>query len=299
MDRNDKRNISGGLIPPGTHEDTIIMGRGEQFDWSLENLMPTQYVYLGANDLLSVHVTGVNSFGLVLCYRYQRPDGEIVTGEENFTSPQQSAATFTFRIAPCLLLGVALVSNNAALSQGGVYANIGIMRFSGASQVLTQSLISGYVQFSVPLYWPGDADLQPGADPGSLQQLTIGNPAAGADWTTTFNAFTRNQILSIRAQFATAVAVANRQVQIVFDNSTNIHFASLPSPVQVASLTWNYDFAHCAIVPTQILTEVNVHIPPELLVNGTWRVRSLTTNIQAADQWSNIFMSLKQWAVMP
>lgn len=117
----------------------------------------------------------------------------------------------------------------------------------------------------------------------------IPNPAAGADFIIPVPGNEDWRLLSVRATLTTSAAVANRLPTLVLDDQTNIGaqvagvFAHVASTVAAVDFVAENGFASTAIIATTVTIGI-----PKWVVPGGYRIRSLTGNIQAADQWSGI-----------
>lgn len=132
---------------------------------------------------------------------------------------------------------------------------------------------------------------------GRILTITVTVPAAGAEFSHVIAAGALFHLLAIKANFTSAVAAANRRVSIVIDDGTNIVRPFVSAQDQVASLTRMYvagreTDALIAGVPG-IAADGVVFLTPGLplfpLLPG-YRVRSITANIQLADQFAAIFL---------
>ena len=121
-------------------------------------------------------------------------------------------------------------------------------------------------------------------------------PAPGADWSVTVGADFRWHVLAVSAQLATSAAAANRDPSIVFkDPSGNVYVRLPVYAVQTASQTLQYTWARNGpTIQSQSGFAQAVAMTSVPLLGG-WSISTVTTNIAAADQWSNIFMVIEQY----
>lgn len=143
---------------------------------------------------------------------------------------------------------------------------------------------------------------RPFTGPGERYTLPVTNPAAGADWSKQLPAFVRWTVWSTRFQFATSAAVANRTVHQVSRDPGGNENENLPSPsVQAASLTWKYNFDVGAVFQTQqdsvVVGPLSMKSRRSASQGATGdTLASFTGSIQAADQYSGIFLDVEEWA---
>lgn len=121
--------------------------------------------------------------------------------------------------------------------------------------------------------------------------LTVPTPAAGADWSITVPAGVVWEIQTIKARLVTAVAVANRGAVLVVNDSILDVFSAATGLVQAASLTTDHVFAReYGAAVTGSGSAVAIASWPNVPLLSAWKITSLTTAIQAADQWSAIVL---------
>jgi len=120
----------------------------------------------------------------------------------------------------------------------------------------------------------------------------VDQPAAGADWKFTPSTSDHVRLLTVTAQLATAVAVANRLPALAFEDQNGLTYWSADTVVpQAASLTVRYSWSRnmSLSVASAVVTgeRISAGMPDEWLLPGD-TVSSVTAAIAAADQWSSI-----------
>lgn len=192
------------------------------------------------------------------------------------------------------LLNMGAIATNAA-TRGQTYVEVAIIRGPTNGPAYFMPLFADYVTSGIVNGWPGGRVISPVESNGWLHSVQQANPAAGADWTMTVPASRRRRVNSFSAIFAAAVAVANRNVQVIVDDGANTVWeddlnASITSgqTVTVACTGTN--------VPTGVVaTILHAVIPPGLIMPAGWRLRTTTANINGADQWSAIWLNVEDW----
>ncbi len=251
-------------------------------------MQPPTTLYVGLNDAIRVRTINPNSVTYVLEIRLLLPDGTISVQEENFVNAQVSnAQNNDFRLAEGFILSVALNASTSP-SRGGAYATIAILRTFGAANAQAFLIAAGYVTGLRALAWPTVLIDSPTARPGLLNSHSVGNPAAGADWTYTQAAGTRSRIQAITAVLTTSAAVANRQVTLTI-TVNSVAYSIAVGATQAASLSVRYSFGPGA--PTQaavIQTRLSTGLPVDLSLASANTISVSTAAIDVADQWSAI-----------
>lgn len=127
---------------------------------------------------------------------------------------------------------------------------------------------------------------------GNFQQKVIETaaPAAGAESITTVPAGKYWRVASFYAALTTDATVATRHPTIVIDDGTNVVLRLLATSVGIAaSLTVAFTAvasgAGGASITGTVLGSVALPDPSVLILAPGWRIRTLTANIAAGDQW--------------
>ena len=131
--------------------------------------------------------------------------------------------------------------------------------------------------------------LDDGAD-GNYEVITFADPAAGAEFSYTVPAGERFEIIALRIRLTTAVAVANRAVHLRFrDASANVIYGSVSNVNQTASFIGEYNFGSGLGTVGELSTqefEAYGPMPKGFIMLPGWTIVTVTSNIQAADQWN-------------
>lgn len=122
----------------------------------------------------------------------------------------------------------------------------------------------------------------------------VAQPLAGVDWSTIISTNDEAQLLTLRATLTTAVAVASRSAhfQIVNPSGQIVHEIVVP-PVTASSAVTFSGVAGTGFYNTaETVYDGVLSIPlPNLWWPGNYTIRSKTTLLQAADQWSGVYLS--------
>jgi hypothetical protein len=164
-----------------------------------------------------------------------------------------------------------------------------------SSQLTPQLLLQDYSTLFNPTGWGVSGARMPTEGTGFISSQIVANPAAGADWIYTVGTLRRQAVRSFNALFTAAAAVANRQVELIIDDGANIMWRT-SAPVNITANQVVNVSGTGTNAPTGIITtDISVVIPPGLVMPQNWRLRALTTAIQAADQWSAIAIMREEW----
>jgi hypothetical protein len=211
-----------------------------------------------------------------------------------FPGPGPSAASTTRTLGEGYLLSMAVNCGGNGL-RGATFARVAILRGGNTLQFAAQVLLADYVTLFAPIGWPGARILHPSEGPGWRHSVQVANPVAGADWAMTIGAFTRRSVISFSATFTASAAVASRNITIIVDDATNTLWQDDVSVAVTASQTASINGAQTNVPVGVIATTLFVTLPPGMILPPTFRLRASTANIQAADQWSNIWFQVEDW----
>lgn len=265
------------------------------------NVSPPSALYVGLNDQLRVfqfsHFTTL--FQVQVDIRLLLPDGTIQVQTEFVNVGGSYTTGFNdFKMAEGFLLSVDVRSNQAQVPRGAVFINLVLLRNVGGGNTLQLALSRGYCTLFSPVTWPALPPDFPTLKPGAIFVQTVGNPAAGVDWSIAINGNARWRVAAVRATLTTAVAVANRSAILQFVQAGNVAYNAAAAPVQAASLTWVYNWG--AGVTTLLATvgsttpNVETSTPVDLWLAPGMTIQTVTQNIQAADQWSGITLLVEE-----
>src|SRR5262249_11531480 len=138
--------------------------------------------------------------------------------------------------------------------------------------------------------------------PGFPVTVNPSNPAAGADFSNTFNSGQsstvnyRLQVQSVHFQLVSSATAGNRQVCLQWKAGATVIWQACANGVQTASQTVLYDFMP-GIAPSGTAgLQFMVPLPAGFMLSNTNNIlASSTTGILAGDQISNIQISLLAW----
>jgi len=293
---NDPKSATGGQF--GVRNDQFeVAGPQAHAQWDMSDLLAPTGTYIGVEDNLAVQYGGLTSASIaVINLRILRLDGVIVPLK--FMVPANNSRTPALTIFPLLegfLLSCTVTSAAPLSTTVLAFIEVGLCRNPNTKSDIYRVLVSSLLNSSYPLGWP---DQQPRLSldgMGQYHSQAIGAPAAGADFVFAVPTSSRMRIVSITATLTTAVAVANRLVSLIWDDGVNV-LGVAPTGVTLAAsgadtFTW-YDGAD---ITAPFDGKSTAPLATNMIMWAGSRIRSSTTGIQPADQWSSIFMQVAEW----
>ncbi|MGH2667508.1 MAG: hypothetical protein ACRDH5_00020 [bacterium] len=198
-------------------------------------------------------------------------------------------------MGPGVLLGASIRASSGTPRRGQVFAIVDVVRgHTGAIQPLA-CLLQGYVSAAERLAWPGSPIDSSAEGPGVLRSVTGTNPAANVEISETVPTNARWRPLAISYELVTAIAAANRESALAIDDGATL-LARVPSGfTHVASTTIRYSaFHHAPRFTLAQDTAKNFPLPRVDLAEGM-RLRTITTNLQAADDYGAPQILVEEW----
>lgn len=286
---------AGHAYEPGGKRKIYTQPREAEF--RDHRLNPAAELYVTLED--KFRLTVINSMvgiEIDVGMRIQLPDGQIIPMSfQVFPVGTRTVQTFDFGLAEGFLLSISASTPTAAARKGQCFVNLSLIRGSGTNAIDLADLTEGYVVTGNDVGWPWPDAGYSVDGAGLVKSTNVANPAAGADWQTQVPAGARWQLQSISAQLVTAAAVANRAVHFQLANNAGVVYFDIPaSGFQVAALTNRYTWA-AGNPSTSFDSSFVANIPAGVQLLQGFFVGTVTTGIQAGDQWQNIQASFIEW----
>lgn len=200
-------------------------------------------------------------------------------------------------LAEGYLLSVA-ASSLSATSRGDTFVRAWITRppIVSGNPSGAEVLFGDYVAQFAPVGWPFGRAVHPTEGPGELTSMSVGNPAAGSDWSLVVPNNNRWRIQSWNAQLVTAAAVANRIVRAQIKNTAGVVvWQAAPSAVIPASQTVQVCASDVSALSVADPGTISLPLPAPTMLLTNMSLGVSTTALQAGDQWSSIRVMTETW----
>jgi hypothetical protein len=254
-------------------------------------------VYCTGDEFLRMTSFGsVASVALALRTRFLRTDGyPVASSERHVPASDRTSVTTDFHLVDGWLLGCEVHAVAGTPRRGQVFVVVDLVRGSSATPDVLQTLLQGYVTDTSRLAWPGSPIRSSIEGPGVLRSIAGANPAAGANIVETVPTNARWRLHAIQFSLVTAIAAANREVALTFDDGATV-FARVPSGfTHVASTTIVYSAFHHAPRNTAAQDTTKNFPLPRIDLQGGFRFNTVTTNLQAADDYGAPQYLVEEW----
>lgn len=258
-----------------------------EYDKSAALKAPHAY-YVDDDDFLRMSVLGSGAQQVIVSGRVLTLAGETKSFEHRITAPASRTAPATLiRPIGCgWLLNVTAIAGSAVTGLAQLMLTIDLVRGPTGVGGVSATLVQGPLSSLQRIGWPGSLLLTSLDVAGVLRSIAGTNPAAAAEITETVPTGARWRVRSASFTLVTDANVANREVTIVLDDGTTILFTSPSGFTHAASLTRRYSAAMIGAQTAPAQATDRQIVLPDLWLPGGSRLRTVTTNIQAGDDYS-------------
>lgn len=284
-------------MQPGEFDGASVASK---VTFKLMEVGPPSPLYIGRDDVLVLSAaTSSTSEAVTVNWRLMLADGTIVPGQA-IVRPLNTRVVLavTQSLAEGFLLSISALASQAS-TRGQTFLRVFLNRGALGSGNPGQMLFADYVTTAMSGGYPGGRVLSPTEGPGFIVPRAITNPAAGADWTITVPNNARWRVIAFFGTLIAAVAVANRLVAIQLFGGLGVAYTGPAIVFQTAGQTIGYSAASVTPNTTASTAFAQLPLPEMLYLSGvptiTQSITSITTNIQAADQWNGLSLLLEEW----
>lgn len=280
-------------------------GRDPRQDWPVPNRIILDpcgapgpaALYIGDDDAFYVRIHN-SAAGVVVTVRVrlQGPAGQVAPQEFSFAPPtDRSEFIRVQQLAEGYILGVTAFASSGTPRRGQCFVECGTMRGGAVAASVVQPIFADYITTGAATGWPGGRICASVEDPGVLRSVTGTDPAAGAEVSESVPTNARWRLRSLRVPLVTSAVVANRRPHLVVDDGATILFDFAAGDTQAASLTRNYNSGPDGFA--RVAQDNEIYIPShyQLMLFQGWRVRTVTTALDAGDNYGPPQLNVEEW----
>lgn len=265
-------------------------------------LAGAQPFYVSGEDHLQVRAFNTATVTLAIVGRMLLPDGRVMPFVESFTPSTGGALATKLIVLPeGWLLNVAVQVTSGTPTSTQTLALLRIVRGFDTSLQSLGTLAQGFVTASQEVSWPitftGAAASASAASAPTVQTIVGTNPAAGIEIAETVPASTVWELLAIKAQLVTDATVANRLAILTIDDGTNVQWQGETNGNQTASNNPTYTGGAGLPTMTPLTNGRTWQLMNKCILAAGYRVRTVTTNLQAGDNWTAPVLLVQVWSV--
>jgi len=247
-----------------------------------------------------LRITSYNALASVVLSvraRMYEADGRVTDSIDSHTpNTNRTAATSIVRTAEGWLLGGEVFVSSAAPLIGQTFVVVEVVRGESTAAIATQLLAAGYVTAKQPLLFPQMFAQSSLDGAGALRSITGTTPAAGAEISETVPTGARWELLAFQTTFTASAAVATRIPILFVDDGANIFSRLYCGTTITASQAWFLLWGQGLPNVSEANTKTQqIALETGLRLAAGARIRTSTTAIQGADQYSAVQYLVREW----
>lgn len=208
----------------------------------------------------------------------------------------RTIATSRFSIGSGWLLRLRIASTAGTPTNGQAFVWARICRGLTSVAQVNGTIVANYVTANTDLFWPGGPVSSPLDGAGALRSITGTAPAAGAEISEVVPTGARWELLAFNALLTAGAAVASRFPNLAIDDGANIFGEITSQAATTAGNTNRLSFAPGLDALTAYAnSNQSLPLPIGLRLSAGFRIRTVTSNLQAADQYTAPQYLVREW----
>lgn len=194
------------------------------------------------------------------------------------------------------LLNAQVIVSGGSPLLGQAFARLTLVRGLQSSAQELCPIARGYITAKQAIGFPLLGDLDTLAGAGALRSITGTQPAAGAEISEAVPTGARWALVALEVDLTTNGNAANRVPQLTLDDGTTVYARTSVNVNQTASLTWRNSFqAGGSQISDATRAVVRTPIGDALMLGAGHRLRTVTANIDAGDQYAAPQLLVREW----
>lgn len=270
------------------------------FDITNIPLEPT--VYFGPDDGLQVELRNINvGFVYELVGRMASPD-EGVKSFRRIMRPTADRAVnvWQWHFGEGVLLTLGINCLDPGVYPGSVHAKVSIIQGVGSNIQVLGSLIQDWPSSTYVPTWRVSVARQSVEGFGNIRFIIGSNPATGAEQSETVPTGALWELLAAQCRFVTAAVAGNRWPLFILDNGADSLYEVGHTAFQITTRTYDYflsqaGFASGAFSYSGNNQKIQLPLPPGLFLRPGFRLRTVTTGLNAADEYDTFYLTVREW----
>ncbi len=269
---------------------------GPLVSFQTDKILPPSALYIGPNDSIVINVSNPSiTVTLTVWYRILRPDGTLIATRQVFTS-SNPPGVLNFSIPPAEGFLLSMVIQATGLSRGQCFVRAFLAPGGLAQTVstLAHMFLQGYSSNIDLLCFPQSLAESSLGGRGWLRDIQVAN-VTGTSWSLTVPAGVHWLVRAITFNFIASSAVSTRTIraQVLDPAGNNTFVVAAPATVVASSFTI-YTFAP-GLTSASLSGVQTAGFASELIVPVGWFLAASAVAGDAADQFSNIFVTVEEW----
>lgn len=204
-------------------------------------------------------------------------------------------ASATAPLAEGFLLHLIVGTIDSPARRGQVYIRAGLTTAPGVAGIDPLILAQGYGTAEFVLAWPPGVHEPAVSGVGMLRSVAGTDPGVGAEISETVPTNARWRIRGMRFTLATSGVGSARRVFIEVDDGTTLLNRYPSDQTQAISLSVAYNAIPVGALAATGGTEAMIVLPGELVLFQGWRIRTLTSSLDGADNFGAPQLTVEEW----
>ena len=207
----------------------------------------------------------------------------------------RTSASSDFIMGEGWLQSLTLVTSGGSPVVGSTYVRVDVVRGGGASATVLATLLQGFVTAGMRLAWPGSDLTDPFSAPGRIRSITGSDPAAGAEISETVPTGARWRLIGGMLTLTCDATVATRTVSLTFDDGTTTYARVSATGSVAASTTSRYNVGSFPFAGVNTVGNYHIAIPRDVVLPAGHRIQTLTSSLQAGDNFGAPQWLVEEW----
>lgn len=260
-------------------------------------VQPPALEYLTRDDQLLVELWNpISAATITISIRTMDPDGTITPQVYALVGPTVGATASTLLIQGVEGFLLSCNISSTATQRGQCFVKVRMQRGMGTSDVTRGGVIcQGYAWTNEDLCYPNSRPFSPLEGRGNMRVIQGNTPAAGVEISDTVPLGVHWIVRAVEFQLVASATVATRLPALLVDDGANVIWRGLPGTSVTAGQTFLCSYANGNTVFSNASNTFIAPFPAEFRIRPGFRLRTLTTAIQAGDQFSAIVYYVEEF----
>jgi len=269
---------------------------GHYLNLAKMNLMPPAERYVSASDKFYIAIwNAVTNLAVTLKGRMLLKNGSISEITRRFEPTNDRVINeYYMETTSGFLLDLEIFPEGPT-KRGQTFVHVSLYQNNNNSNNRNALLIQNYLQSGNALSFPRSKIQDSIEGKGVIRLVSGTDPAAGEEVLETVPTNAKWKILAVRFFLTTDATVANRQPALMIDDGSNEIHRSIYHNAQTASLVRSYFFNLGSTFTAAVNNSWHLNNLPELELPAGARIRSVTSGIQAGDDFAAPNILVEEW----
>lgn len=262
---------------------------------------PFQFLTREDDNLRIVSVNALTGVTLTIQGRRIDEKGETIPFRyEHTPNTDRTAKTQSFKFGKGALLNLTVQASAGTPVIGETFVMIQLIQGLAGATLVLGTLLQGYVTSTQSLAFPGSPIVSSTEGEPHVRHILATNPPAGQDVDFVVPTGARWEMLQMTGTLSTSAAAGTRTVLAGGSTSGVDTFIIVPDSSQGPSENANYFWGEGVAYPIALVpTFKQQPLPFNMIALAGDDFGIVTLGLNAADQWSNVLLTVREWLEVP